>query len=353
MTTLPRQVYLAPYLLTALLSACVLQPSHQPSEQIDAHLSQLSEEGGFSGAVLVASDGAIIHSGGYGLADAEHQIPNTPHTRFRIHWITMQFTATAILMLQETEQLHVQDPICLYVSDCPGYWRKITIHHLLTHTSGMSDWIRPWGKDAERPANSAELVARLTDKPPYFTPGEKFRYSENGYIVLGHIIESVSGQTYDEFIRQHIFDPLGMQDSGYGHEGLAVGYTTSGKEVPPPDLLYRYAASGLYSSAADLYLWDQALYGSNLLSQDSLALLFSEYAEGPSRDFPDTKYGYGWFVGEVLDRPAVLHGGMMNGFTSMLLRFPQDRVTIIVLRNYGIDVYDGLEIDLARIVFES
>jgi CubicO group peptidase (beta-lactamase class C family) len=300
----------------------------------------------------VAVDDAIVFKRGYGLADVEHQVAITPETRFPIHWITMPFTATAILMLQEQGGLHVQDPICQYIPACSDFWREITIHHLLTHTSGISDWIRPWGSESERPSNSYELVESLTDRAPTFMPGEGFRYSRNGYLVLGHIIERVSGQSYQEFLAERVFAPLGMEDTGYGNEGISVGYTFSGQKAPVADLLYQYSASGLYSSVEDLYRWVDALEEELLISKDSLDLMFSGVAKTPSMHFPDTKYGYGWFVGEVVQRPAFLHGGSAPGFTSMLLHFPDDRVTLIVLRNRGADMYDGLEVDLAKMLFE-
>lgn len=337
--------------LVAMLIACGTRTAENSAAQIDAYLSQLTREQRFSGSALVARQGEILLSKGYGMGDMENRVPNTPQTRFRIHWITMQFTATAVLMLQAAGKLNVQDSICQYIPDCPDYWQGISLHHLLTHTSGLSDWVQPWESAAERPTSSLELVDHLKHEPPYFEPGEGFRYSENGYVVLGYIIEKVSDQRYDIFLQQRIFEPLGMANSGYGNEEVAVGYNPIGTKAPDPDLLFRYSASGLYASVEDLYRWDQALYSTQLLPQEYMDRMLSGYVRTPSVDIEEADYGYGWFIGKVLNRRVIAHGGSMAGYTAMFLRFPDDRATIVVLRNYGLDVYDHLEIELAKMVF--
>jgi CubicO group peptidase (beta-lactamase class C family) len=351
-------------LLVAALVSCGLPVgSRQIGDQVprvDAYLDQLAREGQFSGSVLVAQNGEIQLSQGYGWADIENQVPNTPQTRFRIHWLTMPFTALGILMLQAQNKLDVQDPICDYITDCPEYWQGITIHHLLTHTAGLSDYVQPWHGDSDRPANSPQLIDRFKGKPPYFPPGEDLRYSANGYIVLGHIIERVSGETYESFLRREVFEPLGMENTGYGHHSqMAAGYrpvrdrASIGDRAPVPDLLFRYSAGGLYSSAEDLYRWDRALHNEELLPREYLDLMFTGYTRTPSVDIDEADYGYGWFVGRVLDRPALVHAGVGTGFAATLLRFPREQVTIIVLRNYGLDLYGRLEIELARMLFEE
>ena len=134
-------------------------------------------------------------------------------------------------------------------------------------------------------------------------------------------------------------------------KSVAVGYRSNGEEAPPPDLLFRYSATGLFSTVEDLYLWDQALYSDELVTQDYLDLMFRGYAETPSMDFKGADYGYGWFVGDTLDRKLIFHGGLMSGYTSGIFRFPDQQVTIIVLRNYVLGIYDRLEINLAKIIF--
>jgi CubicO group peptidase (beta-lactamase class C family) len=227
------------------------------------------------------------------------------------------------------------------------------IQNLLTHTSGTSDWIQPWDGARGKPSNSLQLVEQIKYTPPYFKPGEKSCYSDNGYIILGYIIEKVANQPYETFLQQRVFEPLGMRNSGYDDNNVAVGYRTIGIKGPALDLLFRYSASGLYSSVDDLYLWDQALYGEQLIPQEYLNMMFTGYAKTPSLDFYGAYYGYGWFIGNILNRSVVVHGGSMSGFTAMLMRFPDERVTIIVLRNYGVQVYDRLGIEPAKIVFDE
>jgi CubicO group peptidase (beta-lactamase class C family) len=338
-------------ILTILFVACAAEKQQDISGRIDEYLTELEQTQGFSGAVLIAQAGDVLVSNGYGMADRNSQTPNTAQTRYRIHWVTMPFTALAVMQLQADGKLNVGDEICQYIPECPDYWQGITLHHLLTHTSGVSDWIQPWESEADMPMTGLERVALIKQKGPYADPGEQFRYSENGYIILGCIIEQVSGQAYDEFLKEHIFKPLGMENTGYEGNQVAVGHKTTGQEAPAPDLLFRYSASGLYASVEDLYLWDQALYTEKLLPQEHLKMMFTGYARTPSMDFEDADYGYGWFIGKTLGRRVILHGGGMSGYTSMILRFPDERVTIIVLRNYGIPVYDRLEIELAKIVF--
>ena len=142
-----------------------------------------------------------------------------------------------------------------------------------------------------------------------------------------------------------------MENSGYEGKSIAVGYRSTGTNVPNPDMLFRYSAGGLFSTVEDLYLWDQALYGEKLVPQEYLALMFTGYELTPSTDFKGAKYGYGWFIGKILDRQMMFHGGGMSGYSAGILRFPDEQVTIIVLRNYEVQIYDRLEIELAKIAF--
>ncbi len=262
----------------------------------------------------------------------------------------MPFTALVVLQLQAAGVLDVEDSICRYILECPPFWQGITLHHLLTHTSGFAQVIKPWRSEADRPTTKLERVALIQHEAPYFQPGEQLRYSENGYIILGAVIEVVSGQPYPGYLRANIFEPLGMEDTGYEGRDVAVGNGPPGVLAPPVDLLFRYSASGLYSSVEDLYLLDRALYGSRLLSQEGLDRMFTGYARTPSVDIPGADYGYGWFVGTVFGRRTFFHGGGMRGYTSAIFRFPDEHVTVIVLRNYGIRIYNRLEIDLAEMI---
>jgi len=347
-----KRLYQVPVVILAfVLTACATIKPRDTASQIDTYLTDLENNRAFSGAVLIARDGEVLLSKGYGMADVENQIPNTPQTHFRISWLTAQFTSMAVTQLQADGKLDVQDNICEYIPDCPDYWGEITLHHLLTHTSGVADEKKPWESEADKPKTGLERVEYIKGVAPYFLPGEQLKYSENGYVILGAIIEEVSGQPYDEYLKVNIFEPLGMKNTGFKGENIAVGYGPTGTKVPEPDILFRYSATGLYSTVEDLYLWDQALYGEELLPQEYLDLMFTGYALTPSVDFPGAKYGYGWFIHNMLDRRLIFHGGGMSGYSSGIMRFPDEKVFIIVLRNYELQVYDRLEIELAKIVF--
>lgn len=308
-----------------------------PASKIDKALNSLTEREAFTGAVLVARNGEILLSQGYGLADRDKDLPNTPQTKYRLGSITKQFTAMAILMLQAQEKLNVQDPICSYLPECPATWQDITIHHLLTHTSGIQNFTNfpDYETTKATPSPSEQTIARFKDRPLDFQPGEQWSYSNSGYILLGYIIEQASGQAYQAFLRGHIFEPLQMKDTGYDHndDSLAMGYTGfygHWEKADTIDMTIPYAAGGLYSTVEDLYRWDQALYTEQLISQELLDLMFTPYAEMPG---PGLSYGYGWAVGEMNHHQAVGHGGGIDGFATEIRRYIDDKVTIIILSN--------------------
>ena len=307
------------------------------ASKIDKILTVHTERETFTGAVLVARNSEILLSQGYGWADRENQIPNTPQTKYRLGSITKQFTAMAILILQSREQLNVQERICRYLPECPDSWQEITIHHLLSHTSGIPDLTEFPDFDTfkARPSPPEQTIALFRDKPLDFQPGEKWSYSNSGYILLGYIIEQASGQSYEMFLQQNIFDPLQMTNTSYDHNdgSLATGYTGVSSHWEEPDYIdmtLPYAAGGLYSTVEDLYCWDQALYTEQLVSQESLDLMFTPHAKIAAFGLG---YGYGWFVGQMNQHQAVSHGGGIDGFITEIRRYIDDKVTIIILSN--------------------
>ncbi|HTD97196.1 MAG TPA: serine hydrolase domain-containing protein, partial [Edaphobacter sp.] len=170
----------------------------------------------FMGAVLVEKDGKLLINQGYGSADLEWKIPNSPTTKFRLGSLTKQFTSASILLLEERGKLKVEDPVSKYMPDAPASWQKITIYNLLTHTSGIPNFtgFPDYSPTEWKDTNPTELVARFRDKPLDFEPGSKFSYSNSGYVLLGYLLEKISGQSYADFLKQNIFTPLGMADTG-------------------------------------------------------------------------------------------------------------------------------------------
>ena len=309
----------------------------ESTSKIDEILNSLTAKEEFTGAVLVAQNGEVLLSRGYGLADRDKNLPNTPQTKYRLGSITKEFTAAAILMLQAQMRLKVQDRICRYILECPATWQDITIHHLLTHTSGIPNITEfpDYPAFKATPSPPDQTVERFKEKPLDFKPGEKGSYSNSGYVVLGYIIEQASGQSYESFLQQYIFELVQMKNTGYDHNdgSLARGYTGFHAKWEKPDYLdmtIPFAAGGLYSTIEDLYRWDQVLYTEQLLSQESLNLMFTPQAMLSNLGM---NYGYGWFVREVNDRLVLSHSGGIDGFATEMRRYPDDKVTIIILSN--------------------
>jgi CubicO group peptidase (beta-lactamase class C family) len=318
--------------------------------RVDELLTQMTKDGTFSGSVLIAQDGKVLLSKGYGLADRAQEIPNTPQTRFRLGSITKQFTATAIIILQSQGKLNVQDPICSYIADCPTAWRDITIHHLLTHTSGLSSeqsdqlyqLIQTAASDSATSPDPAHFLGLAKELPLDTRPGEQYAYSNIGYILMAHIIEQVSGQSFAAFLEQAIFSPLKMVDTGYQDNSSGVArvytdrYVTVAGRFSSPGI--SDGAGGLYSTSEDLFLWDQALYTDHLLPWTELQQMFEPYV--PETDLgPDFGYGYGWGVWEDQGRPVVFHTGGGSAFATFIIRYPEDGLAEILLTNQG--PFDG------------
>lgn len=314
----------------------------------------------FSGTILVAEKGENILDQGYGFADQEWDIPNTPQTKFAIGSMTKAFTAMAIMILQERGRLNVQDSICKYLSNCPKTWEPITLHHLLTHTSGIFNYseLDIWEKDKVnicREYQPDEVIAFFRDLPLDFEPGSSWKYSNSGYFLLGVVIEKVSGESYEGFIQQNILQPLEMSESGYDRLDMIVKHRASGymwkdRAVNADcwDVSLKYAGGGLYSTVGDLYKWDQALYTNQLVSKDALNKIFTSYVSSqPARA---GTYGYGWFLSGHSEHQVIEHSGAVFGFSSHIARYPENQVTIIVLSNANF--YDPMAVSegLASIV---
>jgi CubicO group peptidase (beta-lactamase class C family) len=285
----------------------------------------------FTGSILVARDGKIVFDKSYGSANLEWDIPNSPTTKFRIASLTKQFTAASIFLLQERGKLNIDDPVKKYVPDAPAAWDKITIHNLLTHSSGIPnsyDGITSWSQTK----TPEELVAAFRNKPLDFEPGTTRKYSNAGYYLLGYLIERVSGQSYKEFVSENIFKPLDMKDSGYVSNSEVIHGRASGYQMGPagPENARYYnetllfSSGGLYSTTEDLLKWEQGLLGGKLLSAASLKRMTTPF----KHDF-----ACGLVVSEIDGHPAIEHAGDMDGFTSDIVYFVDDKVAVIVLNN--------------------
>jgi len=304
----------------------------------------------FMGSVLVARDGRVLLDKGYGYADLEWNIPNDPDTIFRLGSVTKQFTAAAILLLEERGKLKTSDPVSAYLPDAPGAWTKITIFNLLTHTSGIPNYTEfpdlPTFKLLA--TTPAQLVARFEARPLDFQPGEKWAYSNSNYALLGLLIEKVSGQSYQDFLQQNIFTPLKMSHSGYDSNAAIIPHRASGYTPGPhgpqhagyTDMTVPYAAGALYSTTRDLKLWEDALYGGRLLSAASLKKMTTPFLNG---------YAFGLAVGQPGGHTVFSHSGGIEGFNTYLAYYPDEKMTVVVLGNLNGDAPDRIGGQLAAV----
>lgn len=288
----------------------------------------------FMGSVLVAKGAEVLLSKGYGSANLEWDVPNSPAAKFRLGSITKQFTAASILLLQDRGKLSVEDPVKKYMADAPAAWDKITIYHLLTHTSGIPSFtgFPEYAKWEPFATTAAEEVARFRDKPLDFAPGEKWSYSNSGYVLLGYLIEKISGGSYETFVRENIFTPLGMRDSGYDSNAAviprrAAGYSRDKDTLVNAGFVHMsvpHAAGALYSTTEDLLKWERGLFGGKLLSAASLQTMTTPFKNN---------YACGLFVETRDGRKVIQHGGGIEGFNTQLTYYPDDQLTVVVLGN--------------------
>jgi CubicO group peptidase (beta-lactamase class C family) len=340
----PRSRYFILPALISLLCNMVFTARAADSPNVAALESILAKRLPASGpgeVVLVARDGHLLFSHGYGLADREKQIPATPQTRFRIGSVTKQFTAAAILHLAQEGKLSIDDPLSKYFPDYPG-GNKITLRHLLTHTSGLHNYLAhpDFFARVTKPIAPADLIAWFQDDPPDFPPGEQFSYCNTGYVLLGQIVAKVSGLPLGDYLQKQFFGPLGMHDTGTWHNATptdhaAKGYSFVEKQLKPAldwDMSWAGGAGELYSTADDLWRWTEALQGGRVLSPEGLKDMVTEITV-PKKETLMFRYGMGLYHTDIGGLPAIGHNGGLNGFLSEVMWFPDQKVTVVVLSN--------------------
>jgi CubicO group peptidase (beta-lactamase class C family) len=329
-------------LLVALaLHPAVLAQGGDKAARFDEYLTRANKIGQFNGSVLVAENGKVIYKKGYGLANMEWNVPNEADTKFRLASITKQFTAALILQLVDQGKLKLDGKLSEYL---PDYRKevgdKVTIHHLLTHTSGIPSYTslpKFMENETRNPYTVVDFVKKYASGDLEFEPGAKFRYNNSGYFLLGAIIEKIHGKPYEQVIKENIFDPLGMKNSGYDrHDTVlakrAAGYqkTPGGyRNAPYLDMSIPYAAGSLYSTVEDLYLWDQALYADKIVSAKSKEVMYKPFLDN---------YAYGWGISkvnlaskEVIN--SVAHSGGIHGFSTLITRYPDQKNLVVLLDN--------------------
>lgn len=309
--------------------------------------------GRFTGAVLIVKEGNILLRKGYGFADVEKRLPYTPETRHEVASISKMFTAMAALKLRAQGKLRLEDSICKYLKDCPEAWNPITVQQLMRHTSGIPDYEEKLELGSDKylafmtqPDTSARIVENARKLPLDFKPGEKFAYSNTGYIVLSYVVQKAAGTPFAEFVVKNLLQPAGMKHSGVlgtpgAPERLANGYTfgdigwektlagyplTAGhlKKMPLLALTPPAGDAWMYSTVDDLYRWSQVMEGSGFISAAEVEEVFTA-GRG--------NYGYGWFVDNAFNRKRTRHNGMLPGYVSDFIRFPTEKITIIIFSN--------------------
>lgn len=342
--------------------ACVNLQAQTTGERIDTLLAKLHQKGGPGMAALLIRNGRIDYGRGFGFADLDKRTPITTDTQFLLASVTKQFTAMAIMILAERGDLRFDDSLAKFCPEFPGYAKTITLRNLLNHTAGLTEYhdllagksYKNYFRSSKSPPaahefTAAEALQALSRQEKLrFSPGEKFEYSNSAYVVLGQIIERVSGKRYAEFLKETIFDPLGMNDTLVVDERrqrvprLALGYEKRNgqwRDISYTPENHVYGEDDVVSTVSDLSKWDQALYTERLVSRPTLDMAFSAGHTNDGKEIETrilerpNSYGFGWFISSLGGYKDVEHSGGWAGYVTEILRVPGRRVTAIVLSN--------------------
>ncbi len=311
--------------------------------RLDQVATSYTANNAFMGTVLVTEGDKVLLDKGYGMADLEWGIANVPEAKFRLGSLTKQFTATLVLLLQQDGKLKIEDPVSKYLPDVPKTWEKITLANLLGHTSGIPSFtdMKEFGTWRMNPHTTDEELALFKDKPLEFEPGSKFAYSNSNFEVLGAVIEKTSGKKYGDMLRERIFEPLGMKDSGLDSDELVLAKRAEGYMPGPKGLQVArsesmtvpWAAGSIYSTTGDLLKWEHGLFGGKVLNADSLKAMTT-----PGKG----DYGMGVFVNTKDGVTIVDHGGGIEGFNTHLGYAPEKQICVVVLSNVNGAAPDGM-----------
>ena len=288
-------------------------------------------------SLAVVFKGKVVNAASYGLADVDRRSLVSAQTTFDVGSVGKQFTAAAVLMLVERGKLRLEDPIGRYIADVPPAWRPITLRHLLTHTSGLKDYETELPGAAQGQAlTPTDIVRRAQSNPLNFRPGEKWLYSQTGYVLLGMVVEAASGQLFGDYVTSNIFKPLRMtsthvKGTSGGGLNLATGYQWADGAYQRVDRDVTAYADGFFASTAeDLTRWSEALIADTLLSKSSRELMWTPMK---LNDGKPTIYGLGWYIETFHQHRIIGHAGVSGGYSTNLTCFPDDKLTVIVLTN--------------------
>ena len=289
-------------------------------------------------AVAIVRKGQPVVAKGYGLANVEHNVPVTPDTIFQSGSVGKQFTAAAAMVLLEEGKLALADPLTKFFSDAPEHWKRITVRHLLTHTSGLPDYTAGT-VDYRRDYSEEDLLKFAYGLKLEFEPGARWNYSNTGYVVLGIVIHKAAGKFYGDVLKERVFAPIGMKTARIISEEDIVPHRADGYRLVRGELKHQQwvaprlnttADGSLYLSLNDMLAWDAALRTQQVLGPESWKQIFAPVTLNSGKTYP---YGFGWQVGDFAGRRAQRHGGAWQGFQTHIARFPDDDLTIVVLAN--------------------
>jgi CubicO group peptidase (beta-lactamase class C family) len=325
------------------------------ADKVDDYLRAQMERRHVPGlAVAVVRDGKPVKLKGYGVASAELKAPVTKDTAFELASVTKQFTAAAVMLLAEDGKLGLEDPISKHLEGLPEAWQPVTVRQLLDHTSGIRSYTSVPALEFRKDYTKDELLKLVRDAPPDFKPGERWSYNNTGYFLLGMLIEKASGREYGTFLRERIFQPLGMHDTRLNDRSAVIpnrarghswrdGALRNGEYVSPTQ---PYSAGALVSTVADMAKWDAALTQGSLFKKETLEQMWTP---AKLNDGKPTTYGLGWQVDTYRTRKRISHGGGIPGFSTNIMRFPEDRLSVIVLANSDSAIADSLASGVAAL----
>lgn len=342
-------------LLLLFVSIPSVHYAQNMEEKIDQLMSNQYQADDSGATILIAKEGKVVYRKAFGKSNLELNIDMIPENVFEIGSITKQFTGVSILMLLEEGKLSLDDEITKFIPDYPTQETTITIQHLLTHTSGIKSYTSmPSLKDfARKDISPTELIDAFKNEPMDFNPGEKFLYNNSGFVLLGYIIEKVSGMSYPEFLQKRIFDVLKMDNSLYGSKYTIVKNRAAGYQKQETylnadyiSMTIPYAAGSIMSTVDDMFIWNKAIRNNTLISKESLAKAFTNYT---LNNGDNINYGYGWAINMINDVPVIEHGGGIFGYTTQGIYVPSENAYVIVLTNCSCNSPNEIAFKIAAI----
>lgn len=328
------------FIFVTIIVGVVFMTTAQPDleAKIDAYIQNVMKEQNVPGLSLaVVKQGEIIYAKGYGFANLEHQVPAKSETVFQLASVAKQFTATGVMLLAQEGKLKVDDSITKYFPDAPKEWQSMTIRHLLVHTSGIAGY--PSDFDYRKDYSEDDFLDIMFKAPLLTKPGQTWAYSDMGYVLLGILIHKVSGQFYGDYLQEKVFKPLGMSATQVIDEAAIIPNRAAGYQMPDGKLqnqgwvapsLNTTADGALYTTVLDMAKWDAALYTEKILPQKALEEMWTPTT---LEDGSSQGYGFGWGIGNTEGHRFVGHGGNWQGFTSAIVRYLDDELSVILLDN--------------------